>query len=73
MSPNELTSEVTGRVWKVPAAPGDALQADEPLLIIESMKMEIPVAAERPCTVVEIRVSEGDLVEEGQVVALVNW
>lgn len=73
MSSNELRSEVTGRVWKVLAVPGKPLQPDEPVLIVESMKMEIPVASERPCTVVEVRVQEGDSVEEGQVVALVDW
>jgi acetyl-CoA carboxylase biotin carboxyl carrier protein len=68
----EVRAEVTGKVWKLLAQPGARVSADEPLMIVESMKMEIPVAWEEDATVVELRVAEGDAVEDGQVVAIVE-
>ena len=68
----EVKSEVAGRVWKIEAAPGAALGTDDPILIIESMKMEIPVGAPKDCKLVEIRVKEEEPVAEGQVVAVVE-
>jgi acetyl-CoA carboxylase biotin carboxyl carrier protein len=68
----EVRAEVTGKVWKLLAQPGARVSADEPLMIVESMKMEIPVAWEEDSTVVELRVGEGDAVEDGQVVAIVQ-
>lgn len=68
----EVKSEVAGKVWKIEAQPGAALDADDPILIIESMKMEIPVGAPKTCRLVEVRVSEEDAVAEGQVVAVVE-
>lgn len=67
----EIKSEVTGSVWKIMVVPGQKVQAGESLMIIESMKMEIPVVLEDPGTVVELRVAAGDSVSEGAVVALV--
>jgi biotin carboxyl carrier protein len=67
-----VLSETTGKVWKIEASAGQSLAADDTILILESMKMEIPVAAPRACKVVEILVSEGDSVKEGQAVALVD-
>lgn len=66
----EVRAEVTGKVWKLEAAPGGRVEADEPLMLIESMKMEIPVTCDRAVTVVEFKVAEGDPVEDGQVVAI---
>lgn len=68
MSKIELLSDVTGSVWKVLKEPGQTVEVDEPILLIESMKMEIPVVSEKPGRVVAIVVSEGDAVSEGQVV-----
>ncbi|MFP5462542.1 MAG: acetyl-CoA carboxylase biotin carboxyl carrier protein subunit [Gammaproteobacteria bacterium] len=68
----EVKSEVAGRVWKIEAEPGAALSIDDPILIIESMKMEIPVGAPRDCRLVEVRVAEEEAVAEGQVVAVVE-
>jgi acetyl-CoA carboxylase biotin carboxyl carrier protein len=51
--------------------PGDAVTGDQTLLILESMKMEIPVVAPPPGTVREIAVNENNLVKEGQVVAVI--
>lgn len=68
----EVKSEVTGKVWKIEASVGSRVEADEPWMIIESMKMEIPVCSEEGGTVAEILVAEGDAVEDGQVVAILE-
>ena len=68
----ELKAEVTGKVWKIDALLGAKVDANEPLMIVESMKMEIPVCCEKNCTVVELLVGEGDAIEDGQVVAIVE-
>ncbi len=70
MSRIEIRSEITGTVWKVTTKPGDKVASGDTLLIIESMKMEIPVIAEDGGTVIEIRVREEDPVAEGQVIAV---
>ena len=72
MAHSKVSSEITGKVWKITAAPGAAVAEDEPIIILESMKMEIPVSAPLDCTVVEILVAEGDTVSEGQVVAVIE-
>lgn len=68
----EVTSEVTGNVWKIQAAVGDAITEEAVIMILESMKMEIPVEA--PCngTLVELRVKAEDQVDEDQVVAVIE-
>ncbi len=68
----EVESEVTGRVWKIVTETGNKVSEGDTLLILESMKMEIPV--ESPCngTVFEILIDEGDSVNEEQVVAIVD-
>lgn len=68
-SPITIRAEIGASVWKVVAAPGTALAEDEPILILESMKMEIPILAPRAGVVVAILVAEGEQVEEGQAVA----
>ncbi len=65
----DVKTEITGNVWKIVAKVGDELEEDEPILILESMKMEIPVSAPETGTVREILVAEGDVVAEGTVVA----
>jgi len=65
----DVKADVTGKVWKIEAAPGDALEEEDPIIILESMKMEIPVSAPTDGKVVEILVEEGDPVKEGQTVA----
>src|SRR5262245_50363441 len=72
MARSEVKSEISGRVWKLEARVGDRLAADETILILESMKMEIPVSAPAAGRVLEIRVAETDLVEEGQIVAVLE-
>jgi acetyl-CoA carboxylase biotin carboxyl carrier protein len=68
----ELKTDITGSVWKVLKSPGDRVEEDEPILIMESMKMEIPVAAPEPGVVREILVKEGDTVGDGTVVVRVD-
>ncbi len=67
----EIEAQITGNVWKVEKAVGDQVAEEEVILIIESMKMEIPVEA--PCAgrIAEIRVEEGDSIEEGAVLAVI--
>jgi acetyl-CoA carboxylase biotin carboxyl carrier protein len=64
-----IRAEIGASVWKITAPAGTALAEDEPILILESMKMEIPISAPHDGTVVEILVAEGQQVEEGQAVA----
>jgi acetyl-CoA carboxylase biotin carboxyl carrier protein len=72
MAAQYVLSEITGKVWKVLCPVGTQVDEDEPILIIESMKMEIPVMS--PCAgrVVSLEVGEGDDVSEGQRVATVE-
>jgi biotin carboxyl carrier protein len=67
----EVEAQITGSVWKIEKAVGDAVQEGDVLVILESMKMEIPVEA--PCAgrVSEIRVQEGASVEEGAVLVVI--
>jgi acetyl-CoA carboxylase biotin carboxyl carrier protein len=66
----KVVAEVAGKVWKIEARPGAQLAADDVILILESMKMEIPVAAPAAGKLLEILVREGDMVNEGDVVAV---
>lgn len=72
MATHEAKCEVTGSVWKITAQVGQRLEPGDTVMIIESMKMEIPVIAEDGGTVAEIRVSEGEAVTDGQVVAVLQ-
>jgi acetyl-CoA carboxylase biotin carboxyl carrier protein len=65
-----IKSEISGTVWKIESKAGDVVELEATLLILESMKMEIPVLAPKRGQVVEFRVSEGETVTEGQVLAL---
>ncbi len=68
----EVASDVAGKVWKIEAAQGAQVGEDEPIVILESMKMEIPVNAPRAGRVAELRVGEGDTVAEDQVIAILD-
>lgn len=72
MAMTEVKADVTGSVWKILTHAGQSLQAGDTVMILESMKMEIPVIAEDGGTLVELRVAEGQAVSEGQVLALVK-
>jgi len=65
----DIESEISGKVWKIEAEIGSQLDEEDAILILESMKMEIPVDAPEDGKVAEILVKEGDPVEEGQIVA----
>jgi len=62
-----IESTVSGIVLKVLVAPGDQIGIDQEVVIIESMKMEIPVLAEITGTVDEVLVQDGDTIDEGEV------
>ena len=68
----EVRAEMVANVWKVVVAQGDSVTDGDTLVILESMKMEIPVLAEGDCTVSTLHVSEGDVVQEGDVIAVIE-
>ncbi len=68
----EVRSEVAGNVWKITSAVGDTVSEGDTLIIVESMKMEIPVEATRSGVIKEIRVAEGEAIAEGLVVAVIG-
>ncbi len=68
----EVRAQLTGNVWKIVAKVGDRVSEGQALVILESMKMEIPVEAEFEAQVVEIRVQEGQAISEGDLVAILG-
>ena len=72
MAKIEVNSEVTGIVWKIQAKVGDVLAEEDVIMILESMKMEIPVVALVAGKLVELLVAEEDRVDEDQVVAVIE-
>lgn len=70
--PEEIRAHITGVVFQIPAKTGDKVSAGDAVIVLESMKMEIPVEASSAGTVKEIRVQEGQTVQEGDVVAVVE-
>ena len=72
MAKIEVTSEVAGNVWKVQAKVGEVLAEEDVIMILESMKMEIPVEAPVAGKLVELLVAEEEGVDEDQVVAVIE-
>jgi acetyl-CoA carboxylase biotin carboxyl carrier protein len=68
----EVRAEMVANVWKVVVAQGDTVSDGDTLVILESMKMEIPVLAEGDGTVSSLAVNEGDVVQEGDVIAVIS-
>jgi biotin carboxyl carrier protein len=68
----EVTASVPGKVFKVEASAGQAVKAGDPIVILEAMKMEIPVVAPQDGTVASIDVAEGASVENGDTLATMN-
>jgi acetyl-CoA carboxylase biotin carboxyl carrier protein len=68
----EIRAEMVANVWKVVVAVGDQVEDGDTLVILESMKMEIPVVTESDGTVVEVAVNEGDVVQEGDLIATID-
>ena len=69
---SDVRAEMAANVWKVVVAEGDTVQDGDTLLILESMKMEIPVLAEGDGTVRQLAVNEGDVVQEGDLIAVIE-
>jgi biotin carboxyl carrier protein len=67
MTELRVKSEIAGSVWKIEVAVGDQVAEEDPLIVLESMKMEIPLLAPRGGTVIEILVTEGEAIGEGDV------
>lgn len=69
---SNVVSPVVGTVWKIQVAVGDTVADDDDVMILESMKMEIPVEAEASGVISAIHVAEGDQIAEGQLLATVE-
>ena len=68
----EVRAEMVANVWKVVATEGDQVEDGDTLVILESMKMEIPVLAEEASTLAKLHVAEGDVVQEGDLIATIS-
>jgi acetyl-CoA carboxylase biotin carboxyl carrier protein len=68
----EIRAEMVANVWKVVAAEGDTVADGDTVVILESMKMEIPVLAEDAGTITRLAVAEGDVVQEGDLIAVIE-
>ena len=69
---SEVRAEMVANVWKVVAAEGDTVADGDTLVILESMKMEIPVLAETSGMLARLAVAEGDVVQEGDLIAVIE-
>lgn len=68
----EVKAHITGTIWKIPVKVGDSVEESDTLVIIESMKMEMPIEAEESGTVAEILLPEGSSVKEGQAILVLD-
>jgi acetyl-CoA carboxylase biotin carboxyl carrier protein len=68
----DIPAHITGTVWKIEVEPGQDIDEGDTVVILESMKMEMPVEAEDPGTVKEIRCEEGQSVQEGDVLVVLE-
>jgi acetyl-CoA carboxylase biotin carboxyl carrier protein len=69
---SEVRAEMVANVWKVVASEGDTVEEGDTLVILESMKMEIPVLVEDSGTLVSLKVAEGDVIQEGDLIAVIE-
>jgi acetyl-CoA carboxylase biotin carboxyl carrier protein len=67
-----VAAHITGVVWKIECAVGDEVAEGDTVVVLESMKMEMPVEAEEAGTVLEIRCSEGQAVHEGDTLVVLG-
>ncbi len=67
-----VEAQIAGSVWKIEKSVGEEVATDDVIMIVESMKMEIPIEAPCDGRISEIRVQEGDSIEEGSIVALIE-
>lgn len=72
MAQFKVYSEIAGTVWTVEVEPGAAVQEDDAIIVLESMKMEIPIDAPASGKVTKIHVAKGDVVAEGEEVAIIE-
>jgi acetyl-CoA carboxylase biotin carboxyl carrier protein len=68
----DVEAHITGTVWKVECKVGDAVEEGDTLVILESMKMEMPVEAEDDGTVAEVKCQEGQSVSEGDTLVVLE-
>ncbi|GAT67725.1 biotin/lipoyl-binding carrier protein [Planomonospora sp. ID91781] len=68
----EVRAEMVANVWKVLVKEGDTVEDGDTLVILESMKMEIPVIAEDDGVVAQLKVAEGDVIQEGDLIAVIE-
>jgi acetyl-CoA carboxylase biotin carboxyl carrier protein len=69
---DEIRAEMVANVWKVVKAAGETIEEGDTIVILESMKMEIPVVAETDGVLQELAVNEGDVVQEGDLIAVID-
>lgn len=72
MTNTNVIAEVSGTVWKIVVAVGDRVEAEQEVMILESMKMEIPALASGAGVVLSLLVAEGEAVSEGQALAVIQ-
>ena len=72
MAVDNVKSEIAGNVWKIQVKAGDRVDVDGEIMILESMKMEIPVLSPKAGVIKEIRVNEGEAIGEGHLVAILD-
>lgn len=70
--PTEVKAHITGTIWKIPVKEGEEVEEGDTLVILESMKMEMPIEADDDAKVIEIRASEGQAVNEGDVILVLE-
>ncbi|WP_440105627.1 biotin/lipoyl-binding carrier protein [Streptosporangium sp. H16] len=68
----EIRAEMVANVWKILVAEGDPVEAGDTVVILESMKMEIPVLAEDGGVIAKLQVTEGDVIQEGDLIAVIE-
>ena len=68
----ELLAPIAGNVWKIRVAVGDKVEIDDEVIILEAMKMETPIYSDDSGTITEIKVKEGDVINEGDVLTVIS-
>ncbi|MGS2648045.1 biotin/lipoyl-binding carrier protein [Streptosporangium sp. LJ11] len=68
----EIRAEMVANVWKILVAEGDPVEEGDPVVILESMKMEIPVLAEEGGVIARLQVADGDVIQEGDLIAVIE-
>jgi len=69
---SDIEAHITGTVWKIEVKPGDSIEEGDTVVILESMKMEMPVEAEDDGVVKEIKCAEGQSVHEGDILVVLE-